>query len=336
MTDMWTDSLDRLLSDCCTPERVRQIEAGTSAGALWQQLRESGFLDALVPEAAGGSGLTLRDIFPILYLCGRHAVPVPFGQTLLARGILAQFGRSQPGGPITIAFSALQHDRGIRCQRVPYGRVAEWVLVTVAGKTLLLPLGSARVEATGVYGSLEADVGWPGVPDAAIRLDVRVEPMILGACLYAAQLAGAMSRALDIAVRYANDRVQFGRSIGKFQAIQQQLSVMAEQVVASRMAAQMGCESISHLPHPSLVAVAKARTSEAAVTVASIAHAVHGAMGFTDAYDLQLYTRRLHEWRFAYGSEAYWTEKLGHQLLASNNDALDFIRAHAFPAAPGL
>jgi alkylation response protein AidB-like acyl-CoA dehydrogenase len=54
---------------------------------------------------------------------------------------------------------------------------------------------------------------------------------------------------------------------------------------------------------------------------------VHGGMGFTEEYDLQLYTRRLHEWRIAYGSEAFWNRELGTELLQkSDTRAIDFIR----------
>jgi acyl-CoA dehydrogenase len=64
------------------------------------------------------------------------------------------------------------------------------------------------------------------------------------------------------------------------------------------------------------------------VLVASIAHAVHGAIGITEEYDLQLLTRRLHEWRMAHGSEAYWNPIIGSSVLASDERTLlDFIRA---------
>ena len=117
-------------------------------------------------------------------------------------------------------------------------------------------------------------------------------------------MAGAMQRVLEATLAYANDRAQFGKSIGKFQAVQQQLSVMAEQVFAARMAAEIGCAGDGIAPHPLRAAVAKARASEAAEKVVAIAHAVHGAIGVTAEYDLQLHTRRLQEWRADFGSQA--------------------------------
>ncbi len=131
------------------------------------------------------------------------------------------------------------------------------------------------------------------------------------ACLIAAQMAGAMQRVLEMTLQFANDRQQFGRPLGKFQAIQHQLAVMAEQVLAARMAAQIGCSALATIN----AAIAKARTSEAAVEVTALAHSIHGAMGFTADHDLQLFTRRLHSWRLQAGSESYWHEVLGQSVL---------------------
>ena len=77
---------------------------------------------------------------------------------------------------------------------------------------------------------------------------------------------------------------------------------------------------------PSLVATAKARCSEAALVVSELAHAIHGAIGFTEEYDLQLFTRRLHAWRQTAGSEAYWYGVAGEALLHHQGMTLDIVR----------
>ena len=60
---------------------------------------------------------------------------------------------------------------------------------------------------------------------------------------------------------------------------------------------------------------------------ASIAHAVHGAIGISEEHDLQLYSRRLHEWRLADGSEGYWARALGQVRLEQPDlPSVDFIR----------
>jgi alkylation response protein AidB-like acyl-CoA dehydrogenase len=74
-------------------------------------------------------------------------------------------------------------------------------------------------------------------------------------------------------------------------------------------------------------AVAKARASEAAQWVAAAAHALHGAIGITADHDLQLYTRRLHEWRMAHGSEDHWHRRIGVALLESADSAAAFAQS---------
>lgn len=159
-------------------------------------------------------------------------------------------------------------------------------------------------------------------------------PLELAAVVTAAQMVGALERVLELSVAFANQRVQFGRPIGKFQAIQHQLAVMAEQVASARMAAQIGCQGRSQgwVPDRLRAAVAKSRTSEAAGIVAPMAHAIHGAIGITAELDLQLYTRRLHAWRVEHGSELAWNRVLGEAVLASGQPlVLDFMRSALLP-----
>ena len=157
-------------------------------------------------------------------------------------------------------------------------------------------------------------------------------PRELGAAVTAAQMAGALERTLEMTVAFANQRVQFGKPIGKFQAVQHQIAVMAEQVCAARMAARIGCESDGVWPDPLRAAAAKSRTSEAAAIVAPLAHAIHGAIGITAELDLQLFTRRLHQWRAEHGSETYWNAILGRAVLASDQLAHDFVRQVLLPS----
>jgi acyl-CoA dehydrogenase len=175
---------------------------------------------------------------------------------------------------------------------------------------------------------LDAQISWPQAAwDAAQAVPGTHDLVTLQAALYAAQLAGALMAVFSRTLQYANDRQQFGKPIGKFQAIQHQLSVMSEHAFAARMAAQLGLSAAGPVPDRLRVAMAKARTSEAALEVAGLSHAIHGAIGFTREFDLQLYTRRLHAWRQAAGSESYWHDVLGQALLDSPEPlSLDLMR----------
>ena len=327
------EPFERLLADACPPALVRAIERGGDAAPLWSRLEASGFVDTLVPEAAGGAGLRLADAFALFVAEGRHALPLPLAHTMLARALLAREGLAAPAGSIAIAAQTrIAADGAVSCAATPYGLVADSVVVAFAGGWRVLPAAGAERSASGVHASLRADLRWPAMPADAIVATSPLASSEAGAAITAALLAGAMARVLDISVAFANDRLQFGKSIGKFQAIQHQLAVMAEHVAASRMAAEIGCAGAGPLPAPLRAAVAKARTSEAAALVAPMAHAIHGAIGITAELDLQLYTRRLHEGRADYGAEGHWNRVVGRALLDSGAGALDFMRGALIPS----
>ncbi|ODV40760.1 hypothetical protein AWV79_04820 [Cupriavidus sp. UYMMa02A] len=92
-------------------------------------------------------------------------------------------------------------------------------------------------------------------------------------------------------LQYCQDRSQFGKAIGKYQAIQHQLAVMTEHIAAATVAAEMAFAGTGDQPKQLSAAMAKARSSEAAQIIAATAHGLHGAIGITEEYDLQLLTR---------------------------------------------
>ncbi len=343
MSELFTAPFERLLADHCPPAVVRQIEAGGSPAALWHTVTESGFLDALVPEAQGGAGLTLAEAFPLVVAEGRHALQLPLAHTMFVRAVLARAGHTPPDGLVAIAVQARvgrdRNDGGsITCPGTPCGLLADWVVVDRPGfgggggcGWWLLPVAHARREGSGIHGSLRADLHWPALPASAVAFDAPSAWRDAGAALAAAQLAGALERVLAMTLDFANQREQFGRSIGKFQAIQHQLAQLAEHVAASRIAAEIGCSGAGPWPVPLRAALAKARTSEAAALAAPMAHAVHGAIGVTAEFDLQIYTRRLHEWRADFGAETHRNRVLGRALLAFTGSTLDFMRHALIP-----
>ncbi|WP_379545338.1 acyl-CoA dehydrogenase family protein [Qipengyuania sp. DSG2-2] len=145
------------------------------------------------------------------------------------------------------------------------------------------------------------------------------------ALLHAALIAGAAGKLLDMAVAYANERVQFGKLIGKQQALQQNLAVMAQDVVAVRLAVELAASK--GWPETAQAAVAKSVAAEAAPRIANTAHAVFGAIGISAEHDLNLYTRALHRWRLAGGAETLWSRRLGEEVLASSQTAVDWTRS---------
>ena len=136
-----------------------------------------------------------------------------------------------------------------------------------------------------------------------------------------AQIAGALQSALERSIAYAQERKQFGRPIGQFQAVQQQLALFGAETAAatcaSRSAAIAACAGDASFE----IAAAKLRANQAIGVATAIAHQVHGAIGFTREYALRQATQRLWSWRSEYGNDRYWSERLGRAVIGRGADA---------------
>ena len=324
---MILEAIEKVLSVHCSGADIRRIEAGGNVAQLWEAMRGAGFLDLCLPEQRGGAALPMIELCAVLQCLGRFAMPLPLAQTIVA-GALAGGATELPAGMLTLA-GRLQHlgATGVACPATPYGAIADYVLVADDGDLLLLDCAQASRVSAGDPRHLGASLHWdtlrpqmriPGAGEA-------VEPF--AAAMSSALLSGAMQRSFDMSLAHCNDRVQFGKALGKFQAIQQQLSVMAEHVLAGTIAAESAFRTKAAAPNRLAAAIAKSRTSEAAGLVAGIAHAVHGAIGMTDEYDLGLLTRRLHDWRIGYGAEHYWNRIVGTLVLSSPGSLAEFVRS---------
>jgi acyl-CoA dehydrogenase len=137
------------------------------------------------------------------------------------------------------------------------------------------------------------------------------------------QLAAALEQVLAWTVQYAGERVQFGRPLGKFQAIQMELAEMAGEVTAVTALTDAAVHAVERGENVVLAcAAAKVRAGSAVKVVARLAHQVHGAIGFTQEHKLHHLTRRLWSWRDEAGSELAWSRALGAGLLAGGGDDL--------------
>jgi alkylation response protein AidB-like acyl-CoA dehydrogenase len=337
MTDSITPEFERALDALCTPERLRAIEHGDAgvAARQWSEVDALGFTDALLPEAEGGAGLSLAEAGELLQAVGRAGLNHPFGETMTSRALLAAAGQSAGKGAIAIARAEAAHGDAVVCRDVSGAQLADEVLVEWRGDWLLMPRAAAAVT-PGLYRpQASASLRWESARQASARFDLQgASAETLCNVLHAAVMAGAMERVLAMTVSYAADRRQFGKPIAQFQAIQQELAVMAEQAASAAMGARMGFAGAGTLrPDPLLAAAAKLRACEAAASVAPIAHAVHGAIGITEELLLGVFTARLHELRGAPGSERACAERLGQAVLTSGQGFIDFASRALAPAA---
>jgi acyl-CoA dehydrogenase len=338
-SDIIAEAAEKLLADLSTPKVVAAAEGGVFPELLWRGVEEAGFPLALMPEEAGGLGLDPESVSTLLRRSAYHAAPVPLPETMLAVRLLAQAGIDLPAGPLALVSADLMltpNRSGWRVEgvarRVAWGAQAT-ALVAVTGqgagaRLVLLPREGYTVIAGHNLADeprddLEIAADLPASGVAASPIDAQGLLWRLAA-LRAIQMAGALERALDLTIAYAGERVQFGKPLGRFQAVQQALAAAAGQVAAAVSAASLAAEAVMHEGEGAhvLAAVAKSRCGEAAGIVAGIAHQIHGAIGFSHEHPLRLVTRRLWAWRDEHGAEAFWNRRLGEAALAAPGGSL--------------
>jgi acyl-CoA dehydrogenase len=331
---MLADTLQRLFRDASASQ------AALSEGwndAVWHQLNEVGLPLLLVDEAAGGIGGTLEDAWTVAQATGAFAVTLPVGETMLARHVAARCGLALDAsvsriGIATTATGMLEGS-GERptftgtLHAVPWGRALERVLAAVehdAGLRLieLAPHDGVCRPAANPAGEPRDRLLFDQAPARAVACPTALAQALvyLGALWRCGQMAGAMQTLLARTVDHARDRVQFGKPIGSFQAVQQQLAVFASEAAAVGCAAQAEFRSAARGEAHFEIAAAKLRANLAVETATAVAHQVHGAIGFTREHDLHHWTRRLLAWRSEFGSDRHWSEVLGQAVIARGVD----------------
>ncbi|WP_207536697.1 acyl-CoA dehydrogenase [Sabulicella rubraurantiaca] len=317
MRALLVEQLDRLLTEQGGVAVLREVERGTWPEALWAEVEAQGLALALVPEVAGGAGLGWGDAAALWHVLGSHAALIPLGEAMLAGAFLGAAGIEQPEGFTTLAAAG---------EAAPFGRHAS-TLAMLDGPhvTLRQPGETTNGQNTGreprdrvTPGATTAEGDLPnGFGARAARLGL--------ALLRAAQIGGALEKVLALTVDWANTRKQFGRPIGKFQAIQQSLAAMAAEVAsvqvavaaAARAADARGLDGAAFE-----IGCAKIVAGEAATLGAATAHQVFAAIGITEEHELHHFTRRLWSWREEGGTERAWAEEIGRDAMARGGDAL--------------
>lgn len=303
------EQVTRALADATDVVTLRTVEDGAFPRAAWDALDALGLGTALVPEARGGAGLGLGDILPAIEALGRAGAPVPLAEGIGAAALLAAAGIDAPPGVLTFAAAGAP---------VPWGRHAAHVVIVDGARVALHAAASLRwTQGTNIAREARDTPVATGAPTAEGTLPNawgNDAARALTALLRSAQIAGALSAALALAVDHANTRKQFGRPIGRFQAVQQQLAVFAAETSAASVAAAAAARAADRrgLAEAGFeIGCAKVTAGEAAAKGAAIAHQVLAAMGITEEHALHHLTRRLWSWREEGGSERFWSARIG-------------------------
>ncbi|GGM75123.1 acyl-CoA dehydrogenase family protein [Dactylosporangium sucinum] len=327
------EAFARVFTRDSSSERVRAAEDTGFDPALWKTLAGMGAIGIAVPAAAGGSGGGFVELALIAEAAGRRLACVPLIEAAVAARLLADAGA--PAGLVAAAVDGERvtvlaprpAQQGV-ARRVPAGSVAEGV-VALDGDELVLVHGPSGPGAAG-----GRDLGFQAVADRPLR-GPGLDRHVLAAGVEAHELwrrardrwrlgtaagcAGLAAEALDIAVRYATGRHQFGAPIGSFQALQQPLADVAMAADGARLVAREAAWRHDHglQSWAGAAAVAFAHAAETAVRAAELCLHVHGGYGFTMEYDAQLYLRRAKATRLSAGDPDLLWEEIGAATMAA-------------------
>lgn len=337
------DSYSRLcVARTVQPSRDRLAD-GEMPLSLWNEVETLG-LTGVLTDYEGELEHPERTALAIAQVTGYHCVPLPVVENILARALLRKAGIGAPAG--LLAFGVIndavlgQADGKAPVLQgramVPWARHASHLVLaahTQQGQYVLL----LDAEAPGL--TIEPGHNLAGEPRDRVRFEAagcmghaEVEDCVEWAALEAARyraalMIGAAESALDMTVAYVNERSQFGKPLGKFQAVQQSLAVFAGEVTSALSACSLAFAKAS--PDWRTVAIAKMRADVAASVGCNTAHQAHGAIGVTSEYPLHLRTRRLWSWRAENGSGASWARRLGQAFITEGPENL-------WPAVTGL
>ena len=334
------DATTRIFQDFGNPQTINNAEDDAWREHLWSALEDAGLTTAWVSDELGGAGAGIGAGFAVLRVAGEFAAPVALAETLLANWLLEQGRLVLPGGTMSVAPTRRRDTIFLTegklagtAEMVPFGTEVNHLAVLASGKVALVN-ASDCVFGGGVNlaGEPQNSINFDGVtPIETGNVNEGIDQkalLLMGAAVRAMQMAGALQSVLEIAVQYAEERIAFGRPIGKFQAVQHNLAQLAEEAAAAIAIANSTAYSIENLrswDDSGLfldVASAKIRVGEAAGQGSAIGHQTFGAIGFTKEHVLHRFVQRLWSWRDDFDNEAVWAAELGRRVASNGGDGL--------------
>jgi acyl-CoA dehydrogenase len=334
LQNMLHESVSRLFEDELDWDALTRYEKVESPDLLWSKLIEQGIDKVLASESSGGIEASWSDAYPVLRACGRYTVPLPVCETILGHWVAKQSGAELPKGIpglLTDGFSVEADKFFLNRSIVPWGSRCNFYMAIHNSHLFILEAQNQQVENQNNLGRDPRDriSGEAKVLNQYPTSLNNDSFLYLGALVRSIQIGGASAAALDLALKYASDREQFGRSLAKFQAIQHHLADLAGLVasvdaIAIAACARLDLSGITQNERNARfeIAAAKCRASEAVEKITRLSHQIHGAIGFTYEYGLHFLTRRMWAWRTEYGGVAYWGEELGRLAVQQGGNEI--------------
>lgn len=298
---------------------------------LWSALDEAGLSRLTEDAETGGSGASWREAAVVLSSGAEYLAAVPLAESDLLAGFLLDTAGLPRDGVVRTA--AVLDSDGVAVA-VPWASQVDRIVVAYQAeggwRVADAPVSQVRVErganvAFEPRDRVSVDVstldGQP-IDDGAIEVF-----HLRGALARSIATCGAMERILRICVAHTTSRVQFGRPLAKFQAVQAMVSAIATETALARAAAEhaVAVAEKEDWQGPRVqfaVATAKSTSAHAATLVARKAHQSLGAIGFTMEHELHRYTNRILAWRSEFGSVRYWDDVLTDAAVAAGGAGL--------------
>ncbi len=328
------DAVRDFLDGECTPAAIRGLIDSGDGGTTHFRAALAGLgLTALpIAEEHGGLGMNELDAVLAAEECGRAAVPgavfdsVAVAGPLLAAASLdlaAEWLPKLAAGEATIAIG---HELN---PFVLDAAIADLFLLAHDGALYAVPKSAVTLtHAPSVDPSRRPfRVKWSPSAGQKILDGAKFEAewalALDRAALYAAaDMLGATQRMLDMSVEYTQNREQFGRPIGSFQAVKHLLADVQVKLTFARPVVYYAAYAlVNKLPDRAVrVSHAKVAAADAATLGARRCLQVHGAMGYTWEYDLQIWMKRVWAGAACWGTSTWHRTRIADAILAPGAD----------------
>jgi alkylation response protein AidB-like acyl-CoA dehydrogenase len=284
----------------CDIRVVRRIaDAGTYDDALWGDIRRLGWTGVAIPEELGGEGLGYIALAVLMEEFGYACAPSPMLSNTAAAILIAHAGseaqrrRWLPDLVSGEGLGAVGMVGADGSALVPDADAASVIVLVDGDSARIVERAAADVskvqaiDLTRPYFRVTAKGGEALEGDVAGAMQ-RVEIAL------SAELVGVAQRALEMAVAYAQQRTQFGRPIGAYQAVSHRCADMLLEVESARSATYYAAWTADADPEslPLASSVAKAVAADAGWHVAASSLQVHGGIAFTWEHDLHFFLKR--------------------------------------------
>jgi alkylation response protein AidB-like acyl-CoA dehydrogenase len=322
--------------------------------AFWSRITDLGWPGVLVPEAHGGAGLGMLEVVVLAEEMGALPLPGPWLSSAVAGALVAvatedtavltgladgslratlaveEGGSRDPLDAIDTLATRAPDDQGWRLDGtkpvVLDGHTADIAYVVARtsdglatfavdapGGELVPTLDVTRKAARLVLDGRPARRVGPAGDQRALLARV-VDDVAVALC---AESVGACERALQMAIDYANDRVQFDRPIATFQVIRHKLVDMLHQLELARVATHFAAwaSAVDDPQREAATAIAKSVVAEAAVMITGENIQVHGGVGFTWDVDCHLLFRRVKANDVLFGRQGWQRHRLADLVI---------------------